>query len=281
MKSQNIPRDLVRKYGNLEAGLTAMGRALIAFSGGVDSTLLLKAAHDVLGDGALAVTVSAEIHPGWEIEEAASLARDIGARHKLIRIKALSNPDIATNPPDRCYHCKRFIFARLFDIARREKIAHVLDGTNADDVSDFRPGGRALRELGVDSPLRDAGLTKKDIRLLSRHLGLRTASKPSLACLASRFPYGTALDRKNLRMVEAAERFLRELGFVQARVRHHGSVARIEVDPARLSRLMQKRIRERISRRLKDIGYAYVALDLEGYRTGSLNEPLRKRRSGR
>ncbi len=276
MSAPKVPRTLARKYARLEEDLAAMGRVLVAYSGGVDSTLLLKAASEALGKDVLAVTAAAEIHPRWEVEEATELARKMGVRHRVVRIKALVEPKIAANPPDRCYHCKRFIFSRVLEIARREKIPFVVDGTNADDSSDFRPGKKALRELGVRSPLRDAGLTKKDIRRLSVGLGLPTADKPSYACLASRFPYHSRLDPRSLRMVEAAERFLVSLGFRQSRVRHHGRVARIEVEPARIGALARKGERVRISRALKRIGYDYVALDLDGYRTGSLNEPLRK-----
>jgi uncharacterized protein len=278
MSGHRIGGSLARKSAELKRDLSAMGRVLVAFSGGVDSTLLLKVAHDTLGKDVLAVTASAEIHPRWEVEEAVEFARTMGVRHRLVRIKALSEPAIASNPPDRCYHCKRFIFSRLLGIARREGIPHVLDGTNADDRSDFRPGERALRELGVRSPLRDAGLTKRDIRRLSASLGLSTADKPSYACLASRFPYHTELDGKSLRRVEAAEKVLMDLGFRQARVRHYGRVALIEVEPGRIGDLARKGIRDRISRALKNIGYDYVALDLDGYRTGSLNEPFRKSR---
>ena len=276
MTVPKLPRILARKYARLESDLAAMGRVLVAYSGGVDSTLLLKVASDVLGKNVLAVTAAAEIHPRWEIEEAVRLARKMGVRHRVVRIRALSEPRIAANPPDRCYHCKRFIFSRLLKIARRENIPHVLDGTNADDASDFRPGDKALRELHVQSPLRAAGLTKRDIRRLSAGLGLSTADKPSYACLASRFPYHSELDPRALRQVEAAERFLVSLGFRQSRVRHHGRVARIEVEPGRIGAIAGKGVRVRISRALKKIGYDYVTLDLDGYRTGSLNEPLFK-----
>ena len=240
MSAAGLPSALARRYARLRRDLAAMDRVLVAFSGGVDSTLLLKTASDVLGNKVLAVTASAEIHPRWEVEEAAGFARKTGVKHKIVRIKALAEPGIAANPPDRCYHCKRFIFSRLLEIARREDIRHVLDGTNADDRSDFRPGERALRELGIESPLRKAGLTKKDIRRLSAALGLPTAGKPSYACLASRFPYHTELEPKALGMVEAAEKFLAGLGFRQSRVRHHGPVARIEVEPQRIGELARQ-----------------------------------------
>ena len=276
---EGLAAALERKYVRLRASLEDMGRVLVAYSGGVDSTLLLKVAHDVLGRGAAAVTAASVIHPAWETREAKAIARELGVPLTVLRVEPLEDPAFAGNPPERCYFCKQKIFSRFLEIARSRGIPWVADGTNAGDVGDFRPGLRALAELGVRSPLKEAGLTKNEIRRLSRSLGLPTADKPALACLASRFPYGTRLDKKGLRQVGRAEDILRRLGFGQVRVRHHGAVARLEVEPRHFDRLMKAAVRNEISRRFKKLGYAYVALDLEGYRTGSLNETLSTRRT--
>jgi len=274
---KRLPRAAEGKYARLQSILKDMGRVLVAFSGGVDSTLVLKAAHDALGSGAAAVTAESVIHPAWETRDARDIARTIGVPLRVLQVEPLEDHAFADNPPDRCYLCKRKIFSRFLEIARRRGIPWVLDGTNADDAGDFRPGMKALAELGIRSPLKEAGLVKAEVRRLSRFLGLPTADKPALACLASRFPYGTRIDKENLARVGRAEDFLRGLGFGQVRVRHHGAVARLEVDPGDMARLMKPGVRIEVSRELKKIGYAYVALDLDGYRTGSLNETLKNR----
>jgi uncharacterized protein len=234
-------------------------------------------AAEVLGDRLLAVTAVSETYPESERREAGRLARRLGLRHRFIRTSELGIPGFSSNPPDRCYHCKRELFgklARLARVARREGFAALLDGQNADDTADYRPGARAAAELGVLSPLKAAGLTKREIRELSREMGLPTWKKPAQACLASRFPYGEAITVEKLGRVAAAEEFLRRLGLGQLRVRDHGRLARIEVPAQDIARLAAPRTRSKVVARLKKLGYTWVALDLQGYRTGSMNEVL-------
>lgn len=246
----------------------------MAFSGGVDSTFLLKVAHDELGEGVLAVTASSETYPQREKREALRLAQELSVRHRIIHTRELENPDFANNPPQRCYFCKKELFSKLKNIAESEGIVYVLDGSNYEDLSDFRPGAKAADELGIRSPLKEVRLLKKEIRQLSRKLGLSTWQKPSFACLSSRFPYYTEIDLKNLKKVERAEEYLRKIGFSQFRVRHHGQIARIEVAANEFPNIIKKDAIEKIIRKFKKIGYIYITLDLEGYRTGSMNEPL-------
>jgi uncharacterized protein len=265
---------LEAKYERLQELVRGYGSLLVAFSGGLDSSLLLKVARDALGDRVLAVTALSPTYPSKEHAAAEALARALGVRLIAVETDELAIAGYAENPPERCYFCKSELFGELQAIARREGIAYVADGTNADDRGDYRPGMQAASELGVVSPLCEAGLTKADIRALSKRLGLPTWDKPSSACLASRFPYGEAITREKLAMVEAAEDFLKELGFRQVRVRHHGEIARIEVEPDEIERLASSGVREQVVRKLTKLGYRYVTLDGRGYRTGSLNEAL-------
>lgn len=266
--------NLESKHEKLKGILSRTGGVLVAYSGGVDSTLLLKVAMDVLGDRALAVTASSETYPMHEVDDAICLANEMGARLRTIHTEELDNAEFAGNPPERCFYCKQELFGKLIAIAQEEGLPVVADGSNVDDEGDFRPGTKAAAQLGVRHPLREAGLTKADVRELSRDLGLPTWDKPSFACLASRFPYGDSITREGLKQVAAAEQVLRDLGFRQLRVRHHGETARIEVGVQDLAEAVEPAKRDRIVSEFRKLGYLYVTLDLEGYRTGSMNRVL-------
>lgn len=268
------------KLERLRAQLRETGSAAVAFSSGVDSTFLLHVAHEELGDRVVAVTVRSHTFPKRELDEAVALCRAEGVRHEIIDSDELAVPGFAENPPDRCYHCKKAIFGKIIALAQANGLAAVLEGSNVDDDGDYRPGRRAIVELGARSPLHDAGLTKAEIRELSKEMGLPTADKPSFACLASRFPYGERITAAGLERVERAEQWLSGagLGLSQLRVRSHGDVARIEVSPADIPRLAARAAE--IAAAFKSLGFAYVALDLQGYRTGSLNEVLEQGRPG-
>ena len=262
------------KLERLRAQLREIGSAAVAFSSGVDSTFLLRVAHEELGENVVAVTARSHSFPKRELDEAAAFCAREGVRHEIIDSEELDIPGFVANPPDRCYHCKKALFGKLIAFAQANGLAAVLEGSNMDDDGDYRPGRRAIRELGIRSPLHDAGLTKVEIRVLSKRMGLPTADKPSFACLASRFPYGERITAGGLERVERAEQWLMDagLGLAQLRVRSHGDMARIEVPPADIPRLATRA--EEIAAALKSFGFAYVALDLQGYRTGSMNETL-------
>ncbi|MFO7865376.1 MAG: ATP-dependent sacrificial sulfur transferase LarE [Candidatus Aminicenantes bacterium] len=271
-----IEQDLLRKYNRLKKTLSEMGPVLVAYSGGVDSSLLLKTAAGVLKGRVLAVTARSPIHPGEERLQAVHGARKFGVPLEVVDFEGWKDPDFIKNSPQRCYICKKNLFRQLKNLASSRGIPHILDGENADDQDDFRPGAAAARELGIRSPLKESGLTKQNIRELSRILDLDTWNKPSQACLASRFPYGRPIDEKELNQIEAAEKFIKDMGFSQVRVRHHGRLARIEIIPPEFPLLLKDDIKDKVADGLKNIGFTWVSLDLTGYRTGSMNEALEK-----
>ncbi len=261
------------KFGRLKTIIEELGSAVIAFSGGVDSTFLLKVAADTLGpDRVLALTATSPTYPQFEFEQARRLAADFGIRHLVVESNELEIPGFAQNHRRRCYHCKHELFSICRAKAQQLGYRAVLDGSNRDDLKDHRPGRDAAAELGVRSPLLETGLGKQDIRALSRRLGLPTADKQAFACLSSRFPYGTEITAERLQQVDRCETFLREQGFHNYRVRYHDSVARIEVAPDEIDRFFDSELRRAVTAEFRAAGFTYVALDLQGYRTGSMNE---------
>lgn len=270
-----MAKEVINKLTDLQETFKKLGKVLIAFSGGVDSTFLLKVALDVLGkDNVLAVIAESPTYPGDEVEWALKLANKLKANYQLIQTDEFADRNFIKNPKERCYYCKGELFSKLNQIAKENNIPHVLDGSNYDDKSDYRPGTQAKCELGVKSPLLDLGFTKDDIRKYSKELDLPTWDKPSYACLASRIPYGTEITPEILKKVGEGEKFLRSLGFKQLRVRHHGNIVRIEVDQESLADVIQDEVRDKIAKKFEELGYTYVTFDIKGYRTGSMNEVL-------
>lgn len=264
---------LNRRYEKLKEIIASLGKVAVAFSGGADSAFLLKVCMDSLGSvNVIAVNAVSPTYPEMERNEATELARSLGGRLITLDAAEMDNPRFIANGPDRCYHCKRELFKATRDVAWKEGCTHILEGSNTDDLSDYRPGRRACIEAGIMSPLIEAGLSKEDVRALSKELGLPTHDKPAQACLASRIPYGTPITTDRLKRIELSEAFIRDLGIAQVRVRHDGNTARIEVEERDLPAILEHR--NAIAEKLTVFGFTYVSLDLRGYRTGSMNDDI-------
>ena len=267
----------LEKLENLKKYLLEKGRIAVAFSGGVDSTFLLKVAHDVLKDNAIAITATAEFVPDRELAESKQFCETEDIHQEICTGEQMKEPAFTSNPPDRCYICKRALFTKMKEIAVERGDFVLVEGSNADDCHDYRPGMKAIKELGILSPLQETNLSKSEIRFLSEKLKLSTWDKPSYACLASRFVYGENITTEKLSMVDRAEQLLLDLGFRQFRVRLHGKMARIEILPEEFDKIIEEKVRTKITSKFRDYGFTYVSLDLNGYRTGSMNETLQKK----
>lgn len=273
-EAKRILNNLKKKLNKLRRILLKLESVLIAFSGGLDSTFLLKIAKDTLDEKVAAVTAKSKTYLPSELKAAKEIARDLGIRHIIIETQELSLRDFKNNSPKRCYFCKKELFSKLKKLASRRGLKHVVDASNYDDLSDFRPGRRAAREFRVRSPLEESGFRKEDIRKVSKEMGLSVWNKPSGACLASRIPYGEKISIEKLKRIEKAEEFLKSLGLYQLRVRDHGDIARIEVLKQDMLLLLKRNVKAKIIKKLNDLGYRYITLDLEGYCTGSMNKTL-------
>jgi len=275
-QAAGLSHDLNDKLNKLERYIISLGSLAVGFSSGVDSTFMLVVAHNVLGDKAIAVTQVDASVPEREQKEADEFCKKRGIRHFTVHADPMQEENYRNNGPDRCYYCKRGIFTEIMRVAKENGIEYVAEGSNVDDLGDYRPGLKAVAELGVKSPLREARLSKEDIRLISKAMGLPTWSKPSYACLASRFVYGEEITEEKLKMIDEAEQFLIELGFLEERVRLHGKLARIEVPAKDIERLASDEIREAVYKRFKEIGFMFVTLDMHGYSMGSMNKTIKK-----
>lgn len=272
--NEELSKELMEKLNNLEEYIRGLGSLAVGFSGGVDSSFLLAVAHEVLGDKVIAVTGADASVPDREVKEASKFCSDRGIKHIICRVDPLSEEGYRHNSPDRCYFCKHGIFTEVKKIAEENGIAYMAEGSNMDDMGDYRPGLKAVAELSVKSPLREAKLTKEDIRLISRAMGLPTWSKPAYACLASRFVYGEEITEAKLHMIDQAEQFLIEHGFFEERVRLHGNIARIEVPAKDIIRLAADDVREAVYKKFKELGFMFVTIDMKGYKLGSMNATL-------